>query len=113
MATTSDRQGCPRCASQAAAMRVAGTRFCPDCGYRYESAAVARKPAGAQPQPARRISSVPSPCAGICRLIPGTEVCAGCHRTVEEIRGWLDMSDDERRQVNAGLAERRRTYPAT
>ncbi|MFO0995805.1 MAG: DUF1289 domain-containing protein [Alphaproteobacteria bacterium] len=91
-------------------MRVAGTRFCPDCGYRYESAVLARKPGAVRPTPTRRISPVPSPCIGICRLIPGTEVCAGCYRTVEEIRDWLGMSDDERRQVNAGLAARSRSY---
>jgi hypothetical protein len=113
MANGTDGSACPRCSSRAAAMRVAGTRYCPDCGYRYESAPIARKPDGARPQPVRRISSVQSPCVGICRLIPGTVVCEGCFRTVDEIRDWLAMSDDERRQVNAGLPTRRRRYSAT
>jgi predicted Fe-S protein YdhL (DUF1289 family) len=39
---------------------------------------------------------VPSPCTGVCCL-DRQGFCEGCHRTGEEIAGWLQMSDHQRR----------------
>lgn len=55
---------------------------------------------------ARRISAVKSPCIGTCLLFPGTQMCSGCFRTVDEVRDWIEMTDEERLAVIAELDER-------
>ena len=42
-------------------------------------------------------SLIESPCISICRY--EDEVCVGCGRTVDEVVGWYDMSDDEKQAV--------------
>ena len=50
---------------------------------------------------------VASPCISVCVVDPrGTGVCVGCGRTLDEIAGWIDMSDDARRAVLARLPGR-------
>jgi predicted Fe-S protein YdhL (DUF1289 family) len=49
---------------------------------------------------------VPSPCIGICRL-GGDGLCEGCHRTAEEIAGWLAYSDEQRRHLMNDVLPRR------
>lgn len=47
-------------------------------------------------------SSLESPCVLQCRIdtmVLGKYVCGGCLRTLAEIAGWHDMSDDERQEV--------------
>jgi hypothetical protein len=48
---------------------------------------------------------VTSPCIGICRL--GDKYCQGCFRTIREIGGWSNYTDDEKRAVLSALAARR------
>lgn len=40
-----------------------------------------------------------SPCIGVCRLDPRTQVCAGCRRTIAEIVAWPELSEAERRAI--------------
>lgn len=40
-----------------------------------------------------------SPCIGVCRLDPATQVCAGCGRTVGEIVAWPDLGEAERQRI--------------
>lgn len=40
---------------------------------------------------------VESPCVSICRQENGR--CIGCGRTMDEIAGWWDMTDQEKQQV--------------
>ncbi len=47
-----------------------------------------------------------SPCVKICTYDPGTGLCLGCGRTLEEIGAWFSMSDDERRAVMEKLTAR-------
>jgi predicted Fe-S protein YdhL (DUF1289 family) len=50
---------------------------------------------------------VASPCISVCVVDPrGSGVCVGCGRTLDEIAGWIDMSDDARRAVLARLPDR-------
>jgi predicted Fe-S protein YdhL (DUF1289 family) len=39
-----------------------------------------------------------TPCIGVCRL-DRDGYCEGCHRTAEEIAGWLNYSDEHRREL--------------
>ncbi|MGN0932908.1 DUF1289 domain-containing protein [Falsigemmobacter intermedius] len=46
-----------------------------------------------------------SPCINICSL-RGDGLCAGCWRSLDEIAGWTQMTDRERRRIMAELPGR-------
>jgi len=48
----------------------------------------------------------PSPCINVCRIDEATRLCVGCLRTLDEIAAWSVLTDGERRDVWAHLAER-------
>lgn len=52
--------------------------------------------------------TVSSPCIRLCVLDPGTGLCEGCGRTLDEIGRWSLLSEEERRAIMAGLDERLR-----
>jgi predicted Fe-S protein YdhL (DUF1289 family) len=41
-----------------------------------------------------------------CTLDPGSGLCLGCGRTLDEIGGWFSMTDAERRAVMEELPAR-------
>ena len=45
------------------------------------------------------MSTTESPCVDICQLNPTSGVCLGCFRTMDEISVWVDMPDDDKREV--------------
>jgi predicted Fe-S protein YdhL (DUF1289 family) len=49
---------------------------------------------------------IESPCVKICTYEPGSGVCTGCGRTLDEIARWSQMSDGERRRIMAELPAR-------
>ena len=51
-------------------------------------------------QTATEDATTASPCVRICELDDAIENCLGCGRTLEEIRHWRRMTDDEKRAVN-------------
>jgi len=52
-------------------------------------------------------SRVASPCISVCIVDPrGSGLCIGCGRTLDEIASWIDLSDDQRREVIARLPAR-------
>ena len=42
---------------------------------------------------------VNSPCIGVCELDQKQHHCAGCYRTLEEVRRWRDLSSAEKQEV--------------
>jgi len=48
-----------------------------------------------------------SPCISICRMDEATGWCEGCLRTIDEIAVWSLLDDEERRDVNIQLSQRR------
>jgi predicted Fe-S protein YdhL (DUF1289 family) len=44
------------------------------------------------------------PCVGHCTTVLGDEVCRSCLRTFDEVNRWLEMSEQERRQVNQRIS---------
>lgn len=52
------------------------------------------------------IQDIQSPCVGVCTLNEATGFCQGCYRTIEEIREWWNMSDEERAKVMRELDQR-------
>ena len=50
----------------------------------------------------RDTERIKSPCIGICELDDASR-CRGCQRTLEEIAGWINYSDAERKAILADL----------
>jgi predicted Fe-S protein YdhL (DUF1289 family) len=64
---------------------------------------------GARPRvTAAAQDGVASPCISVCAIDPRTGLCAGCFRSLDEIAGWITLSNDEKRAVVAALPARRR-----
>lgn len=42
---------------------------------------------------------VPSPCINICEMDQASGLCRGCLRTIDEIVGWGQASDEAKRAV--------------
>jgi predicted Fe-S protein YdhL (DUF1289 family) len=61
----------------------------------------------------RRVSEIPSPCIGVCLLDPGSGLCTGCMRTLEEIAAWPAAGEAERLAIVQRLRARRRTAGRT
>ncbi len=53
--------------------------------------------------------AIESPCLKVCILEPGSKLCRGCGRTIDEIAGWSTMSDGERKRIMAALPARMKT----
>ena len=49
------------------------------------------------------IEDIVSPCIGVCAINDSNGFCQGCYRTVEEIREWWNMTDEERDKVMGAL----------
>ena len=47
-----------------------------------------------------------SPCVGICKLDEKSGLCTGCHRSIEEIKGWKNYSEAEKHRLLAQLEKR-------
>lgn len=58
---------------------------------------MSRVPAGA----------VASPCVSACVMDARIGLCAGCHRTLDEIAAWSVLDDDARRAIVAALPGRK------
>jgi predicted Fe-S protein YdhL (DUF1289 family) len=52
------------------------------------------------------IEDIVSPCIGVCAINDSNGFCHGCYRTVDEIREWWNMTDEEREKVMGTLDQR-------
>lgn len=50
---------------------------------------------------------IPSPCIFVCKINPQTNLCSGCYRTVEEIRGWIKFTEPKKAKVLTAIDERK------
>ncbi|MBY3598658.1 MULTISPECIES: DUF1289 domain-containing protein [Rhizobium] len=53
-----------------------------------------------------------TPCIHVCSMVSATGFCAGCGRTLQEIGGWTNYTDAERRRIMAQLPARLATAVA-
>ena len=69
-----------------------------------------------------RVQKIESPCISICKLDSISGFCAGCWRTLEEIKFWREANYNERqailslcrkRKLASGLRARRKTNRKT
>jgi predicted Fe-S protein YdhL (DUF1289 family) len=61
---------------------------------------------------AHTATAIESPCRSICIVHPMHELCMGCGRSLDEIAGWIDFDDAERRRIMAQLPARLRMLPS-
>ena len=47
-----------------------------------------------------------SPCVKLCIIHPVEKLCSGCHRSLDEIGRWSQMSSNERATIIADLPGR-------
>jgi len=52
------------------------------------------------------VTSVSTPCIGICRMNDASGLCIGCRRSLAEIAAWAGLGEDERRRLMRLLAAR-------
>jgi predicted Fe-S protein YdhL (DUF1289 family) len=57
--------------------------------------------------PDRTTGDVPSPCINVCRMSPGTGLCEGCSRTIDEIAIWSSATNDAKRAIWRLINQRR------
>ncbi|MEH6632486.1 MAG: DUF1289 domain-containing protein [Halopseudomonas aestusnigri] len=51
-------------------------------------------------------TSIPSPCTSVCQMDDLTQLCIGCHRTIDEIRDWVIMTKDEKSDLLDMIGQR-------
>lgn len=51
-----------------------------------------------------------SPCIEVCLIDYELGICTGCHRTLDEISGWMNFSDEKKREVLSVLEQRKEKY---
>ena len=49
---------------------------------------------------------VSTPCINICRMDKQNRFCIGCFRTLDELKRWSGMTEEERLAIMAQLDER-------
>ncbi len=49
---------------------------------------------------------IESPCIRLCVVDPGSRLCMGCFRSIDEISGWSAMTAEARREIMAELPGR-------
>jgi uncharacterized protein len=57
--------------------------------------------------PKTEAQHVASPCISVCTIDPASGLCAGCYRTLDEIGGWIELSNEAKRALVAALPARR------
>lgn len=48
----------------------------------------------------------PSPCIRLCTIDPGTRLCSGCLRSLDEIARWSTLTSEQQRAIIADLPHR-------
>ena len=51
-------------------------------------------------------TEIKSPCISVCAMDDLTGLCQGCYRTIDEIKGWWDMSQNDQKNLLATIEER-------
>jgi predicted Fe-S protein YdhL (DUF1289 family) len=59
-----------------------------------------------KPLSARGGLGVPSPCVGVCRIAPASQLCSGCGRSLEEIAAWSRLDEASKQRIWAALPQR-------
>jgi uncharacterized protein len=52
------------------------------------------------------MAGIETPCIRVCVVHPAARLCIGCGRSLDEIAGWITLTDDERSRIMAHLPSR-------
>ena len=44
-------------------------------------------------------TEIESPCIGVCAMDEAMGFCQGCYRTIDEIQGWWDLDNTQKKMV--------------
>lgn len=55
------------------------------------------------------MKEIKSPCINLCKMKKDT--CLGCKRTLDEIKYWVMLSDEEKQIVYDRIKEEKEYYP--
>lgn len=58
-------------------------------------------------------AKIETPCVDICRIDPGTRLCLGCLRSLDEIAAWGGLTHSERRRIMESLPRRGNRGPVS
>lgn len=58
-----------------------------------------------EPRAAPR-TAIETPCVKLCVIDPGTRLCGGCRRSLDEIAAWGRMTPEQRRAIMKDLPGR-------
>jgi prolyl-tRNA editing enzyme YbaK/EbsC (Cys-tRNA(Pro) deacylase)/predicted Fe-S protein YdhL (DUF1289 family) len=53
------------------------------------------------------VENIASPCLSVCRMNELTQLCEGCHRTIDEIIQWSSADDHAKRAIWTRIKQRR------
>lgn len=54
---------------------------------------------------------IESPCISVCAMSDDADFCIGCYRTLEEIQGWWDLDNTEKKKiVDTALARQQSVF---
>ena len=51
-------------------------------------------------------TEIKSPCISVCSMDDLTGLCQGCYRTIDEIKSWWDMNQNDQKNLLVALEER-------
>ncbi len=51
-------------------------------------------------------TEIKSPCISVCAMDDLTGLCQGCYRTIDEIKSWWDMNQNDQKNLLVALEER-------
>lgn len=51
--------------------------------------------------------NIESPCINVCKLDENTGLCAGCMRSIEEIRAWREATPEEKLSIREAAENRK------
>ena len=51
-------------------------------------------------------AEIKSPCISVCVMDDLSGLCQGCYRTIDEIKGWWELSHNDQKNLLVALEER-------
>ena len=52
------------------------------------------------------MACIETPCMRVCAVHPTLQLCSGCGRSLDEIAGWIALTDEERARIMMQLPPR-------
>lgn len=50
--------------------------------------------------------TIASPCISVCAMDDVSGLCIGCYRTLDEIQGWWDLGNTQKKTIMEAVSQR-------